>query len=113
MAGKKESARLKNDRKTASTKFSKGNPGGPGRPKGPSPVTVEAKAIARAMICDADYLKGLRTRLMEGSLVPAVQAMLWYYGFGKPKDTVEHSGPNGGPLLPGLTVILESSQAAA
>src|SRR5688572_27239227 len=93
--------------------FKKGDPRVGRKPGAVNKTTVEAKAIARSLIEDPEYQAGLKARMLAGELAPAMEALLWHYGFGKPKDTVEHSGPNGGPILPGLTVILETRQAAA
>ena len=45
-------------------------------------------------------------RAKAGELSPAIEAMLWHYAFGKPKEHLEHSGPSGGVIpvdLNGLT----------
>lgn len=62
--------------------------GSPGRPKS----TVEdkrARKLARRLLSDPQYLKGLRRRLRTGTVQPGVEAMLWYYAEGKPAETVE------------------------
>jgi hypothetical protein len=68
--------------------------GGPGRPKGvPNKATVEVKEAARGLVEDATYRQNLKTRLETGKLAPAMESVLWFYAYGKPKETVaiEHS----------------------
>jgi hypothetical protein len=72
-----------------------------GRPKGVlNKVTVEVKQAAQALVEDPDYRRTLALRLKKGRAAPAVEAMLWYYAYGKPKEMVELTGPNGTPLIP-------------
>ncbi len=66
---------------------------GPGRKKGvPNRATAEAKAICAAIVDNSTYRKNLMARAMAGELSPAVEAMLWAYAYGKPKELVEHAG---------------------
>ena len=66
--------------------------GSPGRPKGvPNKATKEVKELARRLVLEPEYQQKLRQRLLKGTLPPAVESMLWFYAFGKPKDTVEVS----------------------
>ncbi len=66
---------------------------GPGRKKGTSnKVTAEAKAVCAAIVDDPTYRKKLIARAKAGELPPAIEAMLWHYAFGKPKEQVEHAG---------------------
>ena len=70
-----------------------------GRPKGtPNKVTVEIRELARSMILDEGYQKKLRADLHSGKLPPPLVALLFHYGFGKPKETHELTGPDGGPI---------------
>lgn len=80
--------------------FAKGQSGNPsGRPKGvPNKATQEVRELARELVEDPDYLKRLRTRLLDGTLGPGVEQMLWAYAHGKPKESVEVSGPGGKPV---------------
>ena len=72
--------------------------GGPGRPKGlPNKVTRDIAAFARSVLEDKEYVRKLVVRLNQGK-APAVEAKLYEYGYGRPKETVELTGPNGGPL---------------
>jgi len=78
---------VKNESKTASTKF---KPGNPGRPKGAkNKVTQEIRALSRSLVEDPEYLAGLKDRLATHSLPPALEQTLWYYAWGKPKDTLD------------------------
>ncbi len=64
-----------------------------GRRKGTSnKVTAEAKAVCAAIVDDPTYRKKLIARAKAGELAPAIEAMLWHYAYGKPKEQVEHSG---------------------
>jgi hypothetical protein len=61
---------------------------GPGRPK----VTEqdrEVRRISKRLLLDKRYLANLRARAFEGKLQPGVEAMLWYYAWGKPPEVVE------------------------
>jgi len=63
---------------------------GHGRPPGvPNKVTAEAKAACNELVDDPLYRAALRKRLIAGTLAPAMETMLWYYGKGKPKERVE------------------------
>ncbi len=65
---------------------------GPGRPKGSvNKAPAEVRAAARAIIDDPVYREALRNRIMSGS-APAMETLLWHYGYGKPKETIELSG---------------------
>ena len=64
-----------------------------GRRKGTSnKVTAEAKAVCAAIVDNPTYRKKLVARAKAGELAPAIEAMLWHYAYGKPKELVEHSG---------------------
>jgi len=64
--------------------------GSPGRPKGvPNKATKEVKELARRLVLDPEYQQKLRQRLLTGTLPPAVESMLWFYAFGKPKESIE------------------------
>lgn len=80
--------------------------GGPGRTKGvPNKATVEVRELSRSLVNDDDYLVKLRAQLRAGRCAPAVESMLWHYAYGKPKDTIEHTGPDGAPLHPPVALI--------
>ncbi len=73
--------------------FVKGDPRA-GRPKGtPNKATVAVREAARAIVEDPDYRAGFVARAMAGTLAPPLEAMLWHYAYGKPKETAEVSFP--------------------
>jgi len=78
--------------------FQKGDPRA-GRPKGTqNKVTVEVREAAKALVEDPVYRARLQRRLLRGKLAPALESMLWHYAYGKPKETHEVTGPDGGPV---------------
>lgn len=50
---------------------------------------TEASRFARELLTSDEYRDKLRDRIAKGTLSPAVEIMLWQYGFGKPPETVE------------------------
>ena len=70
----------------------KGRKTGGRRTGTPNKITVEAKAVCAAIVDDPTYRKKLIARAKAGELAPAIEAMLWHYAYGKPKELVEHSG---------------------
>ena len=68
-----------------------------GRRKGtPNKVTAEARAVCAAILDDPTYRTNLTARARAGTLAPAVEAMLWHYAFGKPRESLEVTvGPAG------------------
>lgn len=62
-------------------------PGGKrGRPKGvPNKATQEAKAVCSRIVDDPAYRAALRKRMIDGS-AGAMEAVVWAYAKGKPKD---------------------------
>jgi len=72
--------------------------GGPGRPKGlPNKSTRTIQEVAHGLLSGDVYKANLVKRLQRGTAGP-VETLLYQYAYGKPKDTVELTGPNGGPL---------------
>ena len=64
--------------------------GSRGRPKGAkNKATIEAKALAREMVLNPEYLANLRTRLVEGKLAPGVESLIWLFAFGRPKNVLD------------------------
>ncbi len=55
-------------------------------------LSAEAQAVCAAIVDDPAYRKKLIARAKAGELAPAIEAMLWHYAYGKPKEQVEHSG---------------------
>jgi len=73
--------------------FVKGQPArpGPGRPKGaPNKRTKEARELARKFATDRTYQTNLLKRLRAGE-AGSMEPVLWYYAYGKPKDSVAHT----------------------
>jgi hypothetical protein len=54
--------------------------------------------ICRSMIDGPVYRAKLLARLESGKIAPAVETMLWHYAYGKPVETVELTGKDGGPM---------------
>lgn len=72
--------------------------GSPGRPKGvPNKITQEVKDIAKRLVEDVEYQEALGDRLKQGS-AGAIEVTLWHYAYGKPKETHELTGKDGGPI---------------
>jgi len=72
--------------------FVKGHPAyhGPGRPKGSlNQRTLEAKAFARQLVSSPTYLQKLQADLNERNVDASIEAMVWHYAYGKPKEYVE------------------------
>lgn len=77
----------------------KGLPKTGGRKKGGlNKVTREAREAASQLVDDPAYRARLLADLRERKVAPAIEAMLWYYAKGKPKEIVEHRSPDGQPL---------------
>lgn len=56
-------------------------------------VTDEARRLSRKLLSDPTYRKTLIKRLREGTIQPGVEALLYYFAYGKPKETVETVPP--------------------
>jgi len=52
----------------------------------PNKVTAEARATYAAILDDPTYRTNLPALARAGTLAPAVEAMLWHYAFGQPRD---------------------------
>jgi hypothetical protein len=92
----------------------KGSPKRGGRKKGtPNKVTVEVKQLCSELVTDPAYLSKLKKRLHAGKLAPGVENTLWHYAFGKPKETVEHSGLGGEPIALIQRVIVDAAHPEA
>lgn len=50
---------------------------------------TEASRFARDLLNSEEYRSSLRERIKNKTLSPAVEVMLWHYGYGKPPETVE------------------------
>lgn len=61
--------------------------------------TRDAEAVCRKLIEDKGYRKAFKVRLHAGTLPGSLEAMLFHYAYGKPKERVEVSGESGGPVV--------------
>jgi hypothetical protein len=69
---------------------------GSGRKKGASnKVTRDVQAWAQGVMEDPAVKAKTLTQAQQGRLSPAVFIELMHYAYGKPKDRLELSGPNG------------------
>ena len=67
--------------------------GGPGRPKGvPNKATAQVKEFCASIVDDPAYQRGIHRRALAGTLPPAIEALLWHYRWGKPKDDAHVHG---------------------
>jgi hypothetical protein len=67
-----------------------------GRAKGtPNKRTIMGREFAEKLVKDPEYLANVEARAKAGKLHPGVEAMLWYYAMGKPRETLELSGSVG------------------
>ena len=70
-----------------------------GRTKGtPNKVQKDVAERCRAMIESPEYVAYFQHRLMVGQLAPALEALSWHYAYGKPRERVEVTGADGGPI---------------
>lgn len=77
-------------KKPRGTPFEEGNSGGPGRPAGvPNKATQEVKALCQRLVEDPVYQAGFVVRLNDGKLAPQLEALVWHYAYGKPKESVD------------------------
>lgn len=49
----------------------------------------ESRKLSRRLLSDPAYRATLRKRLREGTIQPGVEMGLWYYAYGKPRETIE------------------------
>lgn len=77
-----------------------------GRQKGSlNKVTREIRDVSRQMLERPEYLRALQARLDAGTAGP-VESLLYHYGYGKPKETIEHSTP----MRPVVVDLLQSGE---
>lgn len=62
--------------------------GGPGRKK-QTEQDKEVRRVSKKLLTSPAYQRRLKARLESGTIQPGVEAMLWYYAYGKPPETVE------------------------
>jgi hypothetical protein len=68
-------------------------PPGPGRPKGSlNKATREIRDFARSVLESPEYVESLKRRLRQGN-APHMETLLHHYAYGKPRDTLEITGP--------------------
>ena len=61
-----------------------------GRPKGSKNRRyADARAFAAKIIDDPQYFQSIRARALSGVLSPGLEALLWYYRYGKPAQRIE------------------------
>lgn len=73
----------------------------------PRDAKDDVQAFCQTIVSDPAYQESFKQRLYAGKLAPALEAMAWHYGFGKPIERQEHTGPDGGPLQSEHRVIHE------
>ena len=74
----------------AKGRFEKGRAKTGGRKAGVvNQTTVEIREVARSLLEDPQYQRRLRERLLAGKCPPQIEALLFYYGYGKPRETVK------------------------
>jgi hypothetical protein len=62
---------------------------GPGRPKGrPNQATLELRRLAEQIIDNPEYLQKLTQAMIDRTVAPAVEVMLWAYAKGRPTASV-------------------------
>ena len=77
----------------------KGKPKTGGRTKGtPNKATLEIRELAQAILTRPAYQTNLRRLADRGKLPPHLETLLYHYAWGKPKEIMEHTGKDGGPL---------------
>jgi hypothetical protein len=73
--------------------FRSGDPKRGGRRKGTlNRATVQGREFAVKLVSDAAYVASVQTRAKAGKLSPGLEALLWYFAFGKPPESLELSG---------------------
>lgn len=78
---------------TGRRRWKKGeSPNPAGRPKGAqNKVTLSARATAQALLDQPAYRAALAKAVRTRTLEPQLEAMLWHYAHGKPKEAVDVS----------------------
>lgn len=73
--------------------FTKGHALAKGRLQGvPNRVTKQVRDQARQMVEDPRYRRRVVRDLRAGALHPALEAMLWYYAYGRPVERIRMTG---------------------
>lgn len=91
-------------RKKLPGRWKKGESGNPaGRQKGvPNKATREVKTFCRGVLENGDYRERLFARAVAGDLHASVECLLYYYAYGKPKETFEVQTPDVAAVLNAL-----------
>lgn len=71
----------------------------------PNKATREIKEAARLLVEDPEYRAALAVRLKIGEAGP-IEVLLWHYSYGKPKEQVEVTGKDGGPITTAETAAV-------
>lgn len=58
-----------------------------------NPIDVQVRRISKRIILDRRHQEMIRKKMFDGTLHPSMMVLLYYYGFGKPKETVETTPP--------------------
>src|SRR5262245_22462001 len=70
-----------------------------GRKKGvPNRATADMKTRARELLSRPEYLRKLKQRLIQGTCPAGVEILLYYYAYGRPKETVQMEGESRQPF---------------
>lgn len=78
----------------------KGHPKAGGRTRGTrNKIQADVAVWCRSLIESVEYRSNYERRLKAGELAPQLEVIAWHYGYGKPIERVEHSGPAGGPIV--------------
>ena len=70
---------------------------------------MEIRALARSLVEEEGYLESLRKRLRAGK-APHMEPILFYYAYGRPRDHVEVSNPDGSLRAPQVVVYLPENE---
>jgi hypothetical protein len=85
----------------------KPRPKNAGRKKGSeNKATPEAKAIFAGILSSQAYVDNLKARFEAGKVHPTIEKMAWEYVHGKPKEILEVSGPDGGPVVTEVKMVI-------
>lgn len=87
-------------KKIIPSRFQKGKPPGPGRPKGSVPKAVlEVRKFCQGLMGglfkDPKYKRALRDRILRGKEHPAIVQAILAYAYGKPADKIILEDPDG------------------
>jgi hypothetical protein len=80
-------------RKTRSLDQVGGDKPSSGRPQGVANIaTTDARKLCQSLVENPAYRTSFAQRLKAGELPPALEAMVWHYAYGKPKETADVRG---------------------